>query len=83
MKEVLQVNQVLDMAQYLQGRLSQHTMREELLRAIRHYAKRQMTWFAHVREIHWIRSEHEAMRLASIFLGAYTTLRARHPMKKE
>lgn len=78
------------MAQYLQGQLSRNNMREELLRAIRHYARRQMTWFARVREMHWIRSEHEAMRLALIFLGKKsfatpprTISRARRPKKKE
>lgn len=78
------------MAQYLQGQLSQNNMREELLRAIKHYARRQMTWFARVREMHWIRNEPEAMRLASIFLDKKsfvmpprTISRARHPKKKE
>lgn len=68
------------MAQYLQGQISRNNMREELLRAIRHYAKRQMTWCARVREMHWIRNEPEAMRLTSGFL---TISRVHHPTKKE
>ena len=76
-------------ALYLQGQLSRNNMREELLRAITHYAKRQMTWFARVREIHWVRKEREALRLASTFISRSskrnrsTISPARHPKKKE
>ena len=40
---------------YLKGELDYDTMRSELLNAIRHYAKRQMTWFKRDKEIRWIK----------------------------
>ncbi len=40
---------------YLKGELDYDTMRSELLNAIRHYAKRQMTWFKRDKEINWIK----------------------------
>jgi tRNA dimethylallyltransferase len=41
-------------AQYLQGRITKDEMIERLEFAIRHYAKRQMTWFKKDRRIHWL-----------------------------
>ena len=35
---------------------------------IRHYAKRQMTWFGKNKEIHWVAGKKEAERLVNAFL---------------
>ncbi len=41
-------------ARYLQGTISEGEMFDEALRAIRQYAKRQMTWFKRNKNINWI-----------------------------
>lgn len=40
---------------YLRGKISYDEMRNQLLTAIRQYARRQMTWFKRDKEIKWIR----------------------------
>lgn len=40
-------------AQYLQGKVSEDKMIEDLNIAVRQYAKRQRTWFKRNKEIHW------------------------------
>jgi tRNA dimethylallyltransferase len=40
---------------YLRGKLNYDEMREQLLTAIKQYAKRQMTWFKRDKSIKWIR----------------------------
>ncbi len=39
---------------YLKGKLTREEMREQLLTAIRQYARRQMTWFKRDKEIKWV-----------------------------
>ena len=39
---------------YLKGEIDEPTMRDEALRSIRQYAKRQMTWFKRNKHIHWV-----------------------------
>ena len=40
---------------------------EEMKKATRHYAKRQMTWFKRDQQIHWIKTSNEAMILVRSF----------------
>ncbi len=53
---------------YLQGRQTKEQMRDGLLKAIFQYAKRQMTWFKRNKDIHWIETKSQALRLAQEFL---------------
>ena len=53
----------------LQNKLSRKEFEVELERAIQKYAKRQMTWFKRNKNIHWVVSKAEAMRLAKGFLS--------------
>jgi len=53
---------------YLRGQLSCEEMRQELLKAIRQYARRQMTWFKKDQTIKWIKDKSEADRLLEEFL---------------
>ncbi len=54
---------------YLQGKLTKQEMLAKIEFAIRHYAKRQMTWWKRNLDIHWVRSYREARTL----LNKYTT----------
>jgi len=45
---------------FLQKKLSQDEMKQQLAIAIKHYAKRQMTWFNRDKRIHWIRLQRQA-----------------------
>lgn len=49
-------------ARHLQGKISKADFRENLLRDINRYAKRQMTWFKRNRNIHWVENFKEGMR---------------------
>ena len=42
---------------YLQKKLDKKTMAQQLETAIRHYAKRQMTWFRRNKKIHWVNTK--------------------------
>ncbi len=53
---------------HLQRKLSYDEMFDQLLLAICHYAKRQMTWFKRNKNIHWVGSKIEAQKLALRFL---------------
>lgn len=55
-------------SRYLQGKISRPAMRERLLLDIIHYAKRQMTWFRRNRDVRWITSDQQAVRLVRSFL---------------
>lgn len=50
-------------ARYLQGKLSRHDMRDQLLCATIQYSKRQLTWWRTNNDIKWITSTTQAMRL--------------------
>ncbi len=45
------------LAKHLQGELTKEEMHEQLLQAIRQYAKRQITWFKRNKAIHWLSPE--------------------------
>lgn len=57
------------LARHLTGTLTRAQMEKELAREIRRYAKRQMRWFKRNPDIHWVKSESEALRLAKTFLS--------------
>ena len=52
----------------LQGKLTKEAFIEQLERAIQHYAKRQLRWFARNQDIHWVTSKDEAFKLSKSFL---------------
>lgn len=58
---------------YLTGEMEYEQMKEELSKAIKRFAKRQMTWFRRDPRIHWLNMsgdpEAEASELISAFLG--------------
>ena len=56
------------LARLLQGKLAKKDFVPELERAIRQYAKRQATWFKRNKDIRWVGSKTEALRLARYFL---------------
>jgi tRNA dimethylallyltransferase len=62
------------LALFLQGKLSQKEFEEQLERAIYHYAKRQMRWFKRNKDINWISSKTEALKLAKNFLRTQVKL---------
>jgi len=53
---------------YLHGFISKKEMRGKLNKAIRDYAKRQMTWFKKDKEIKWIKNIKQAERMVKNFL---------------
>jgi tRNA dimethylallyltransferase len=55
-------------SRYLRGVLTKDAMLIELEKEIRHYAKRQMTWFKKNENIRWIEQSKEAARLVQKFL---------------
>jgi tRNA dimethylallyltransferase len=57
------------LARLMQGKLAQKEFMDELERAIRDYAKRQNTWFKRNKDIRWVGSKAEALRLAKAFLS--------------
>ena len=57
------------LALLLQKKLSKQEFEEQLERAIRQYAKRQMRWFKRNKDIVWVQSKSQALTLAKEFLG--------------
>lgn len=57
------------LARLLQGKLAQKEFAEQLERAINDYAKRQLRWFKRNKDIRWVGSKAEALKLARNFLG--------------
>ena len=57
------------LARLLQNKISKQEFEAQLEREINKYAKRQHRWFKRNKEIHWISSKTEALRLAKKFLG--------------
>ena len=55
-------------ARYLQGKLNDKEMKEQLKQAIRHFAKRQITWFKRNKKIIWIKNLKEAEKEVKEFL---------------
>ncbi len=55
-------------SKYLQGLISKEEMRENLLKDIIKYSKRQMTWFKINQEIHWVKNKKATDKLVATFL---------------
>ncbi len=51
-------------ALFLQNKITEDEMKEQLLRAIKQYAKRQLTWWKRNQEIHWSSEPKELLSLA-------------------
>ncbi len=51
-------------SRYLRGLISKKDMLTELEKEIWHYTKRQMTWWNHDQDIHWVKDKQEALQLA-------------------
>lgn len=56
------------LAEYLQRHLTKKEMAEKLSLAIKHYAKRQETWFRQYPRTRWIRTEQEVLRCIRAWL---------------
>jgi len=52
---------------YLLGKLNRQEMEKQLSYAIKHYAKRQITWFKRDKRIHWIKNYKQADKLIKTF----------------
>jgi tRNA dimethylallyltransferase len=55
-------------ALYLQKKLTYEEMFTQLLFAIKHYTKRQMTWWKRNQEIHWIENKTQAEKIVKTFI---------------
>lgn len=56
-------------ALYLQGKMTREEMIARTDTEIWHYAKRQLTYFKKMENVHWVNSAHEAERLVKDFLN--------------
>jgi len=56
-------------SRYLQGKLGKTAMLEELEKEIRHYARRQVTWFKRDKEVIWLADQKGAGTLVRRFLS--------------
>lgn len=54
---------------YLENKITFPAMKENLLKDIWRYAKRQMTWFKKIKNIHWIQTQEEAIRLTERWIN--------------
>jgi len=54
---------------YLENKITYEEMVNSLYRDSCHYAKRQITWFKKIPNIHWVANDEEAIKLASDFLS--------------
>jgi len=54
---------------YLENKVDFETMKNNLYRDICQYAKRQMTWFKKIPNVHWVSNENEAINLTRQFLA--------------
>lgn len=57
------------LAKYLQGTINKAQLEQELEKAINDYAKRQNRWFKRNKDIVWVHSKAEAVKLAKNFLS--------------
>lgn len=57
-----------EIAEYLQGKISEKEMIENSIKEIQKYAKRQMTWFKRDKRICWVKNQKEAEKLVQKFL---------------
>jgi tRNA A37 N6-isopentenylltransferase MiaA len=56
-------------ALFLQNKITKQEMLDQMLKANKHYAKRQMTWWKRNKDINWITSETQAKKLLVKFLN--------------
>ena len=56
------------LGEYIASKINYTEMRDGLYQAIVKYSKRQMTWFKRNKEIKWVKSKKEAMKLTSDFV---------------
>src|SRR3989338_9170585 len=56
-------------SRYLNGKISRQEMEQQLLSDIKHYARRQMTWFRRNCKIHWIITQRQANTMVQSFLN--------------
>lgn len=70
---------------YLQGKYdSLEEFKQELSKAIKKYAKRQMTWFRKRKDINWIDMENNSLEQASKLINEfYNTAKGSDPMRYE
>ena len=54
---------------HLEKKITLLEMKEKLYQDSCHYAKRQMTWFKKIPNVHWISNDEEAIKLTSDFLS--------------
>ena len=54
---------------YLENQITLLEMKEGLYRDICHYAKRQMTWFKKIPNVHWVTNNEEVIKLTNDFLS--------------
>ena len=62
------------LARLLQGKLTKQEFMEQLEAAIRDYAKRQNTWFKRNKDIKWVGTKTEALKLAKNFMRTQVKL---------
>ncbi len=55
-------------AKCLQGKISRQEMKENLLRDIIKFSKKQMSWWKNNEKIHWVKNENQAKRIIRKFL---------------
>ncbi len=58
-----------ELASYVRGKTTFEMAMEKAKRAVRHYAKRQETWFKRDKRIHWARNEDEAVEMVQKWIG--------------
>ena len=58
---------------YLTGKISYDQMKEELARAIKKFAKRQMTWFRRDPRIHWLDMQSDPLQEATSLIKDFLT----------
>lgn len=66
-----------DIVEYLSGARSFADMRERIIHATWHYAKRQLTWCRRMKDIVWIEDSHQALEQARLFLRLDNALNTR------
>jgi tRNA dimethylallyltransferase len=66
-------------ALYLQGKLTWEQMKEQLFFAIRHYARRQRTWFKRNKEIHWTKPSLKNPSSTRVFSLVFHSLPGDYP----
>ena len=54
---------------YLEEKISFEEMKKQLLKEINNYAKRQMTWFRKIKNVHWVEKPEKAVDLTKKFLN--------------